>query len=296
MSSIDDVIKQRRPNLSPSSVKTYSSILRNLYKKLNPEHKELNVKFFDKQDDIINALANMEPNKRKTILSALVIITDNNKKYLALMNQDADKVKEFINKNEKTEAQKENWINGDQIKKLFDEHLLVFSNIIKKAKVKDKLDMVDLQKAQDFIILILTSGLFIPPRRLMDYTQFVIKDADKDKDNFFDVKAKKFVFNKFKTTKFYGTQEVELKDPKFIKYIKAWMKLNPYPTLLVDTLGHALTSVKLNQRMNKIYGKKISVNILRHSFLSEKYNIEDMKKTANEMGHSINEQIEYIKK
>jgi hypothetical protein len=156
MSSLDELIKKRRPNLSPSSIKTYSSILRNLFKRLLPDEPQVDVKQFDKQDDVIKSLVDVEPNKRKTILSALVIITDNNKKYLTLMNSDADKVKEFISKNEKTQTQKDNWIDSDEIKKLFDEHLLVFNNIVKKSKLKDKLEMSDLQKAQDFIILILT--------------------------------------------------------------------------------------------------------------------------------------------
>ena len=216
------------------------------------------------------------------------------------MNSDADKVKEFISKNEKTQTQKDNWIDSDEIKKLFDEHLLVFNNIVKKSKLKDKLEMSDLQKAQDFIILILTSGLFIPPRRLLDYTSFIIKDTDQEKDNFFDSKKKKFVFNKYKTNKFYGKQEVELKDPKFLRYLRAWIRINPYNTLLFDSAGNPLTSVKLNQRMNKLYGKKISVNILRHSFLSEKYKdvpkIEEINKTAQDMGNSLNEQLQYMKK
>jgi hypothetical protein len=61
-----------------------------------------------------------------------------------------------------------------------------------------------------------------------------------------------------------------------------------------------LTPVKRNQRLNKIFGKKVSCNILRHSFLTEKYKdipaIKQMQETANDMGHSINEALMYVKK
>jgi len=56
-----------------------------------------------------------------------------------------------------------------------------------------------------------------------------------------------------------------------------------------------LTSVKLNQRLNKIFGgKKISVNALRHTFLTEKY--QDLPDDLQEMGSSVSMATTYIKK
>jgi hypothetical protein len=61
-----------------------------------------------------------------------------------------------------------------------------------------------------------------------------------------------------------------------------------------------MTNIQLNKRFQKIFdGKKISVNILRHSFLSEKYKGYDLKsmiETAHDMGHSVGQALEYIKK
>ena len=74
-----------------------------------------------------------------------------------------------------------------------------------------------------------------------------------------------------------------------------WIKVNTTAYLLFDKNLEPLTAVKLNQRLNKIFdGKKISVNALRHTFLTEKYgNIgEDME----DMGSSINMATTYIKK
>ena len=62
-----------------------------------------------------------------------------------------------------------------------------------------------------------------------------------------------------------------------------------------------LTAVTLNQRMNKIFGgKKISVNNMRHTYLTDKFKgtRQDGKKLAKvmeEMGSSMNVVDNYIK-
>jgi hypothetical protein len=62
-----------------------------------------------------------------------------------------------------------------------------------------------------------------------------------------------------------------------------------------------LTAVKLNQRLNRIFdGKKIAVNALRHSYLTDKYaeNSKMNKKLEDDMesmGSSKNMAVNYIK-
>jgi hypothetical protein len=70
---IAEKIKEKRPNLSASSLKTYVSILFNLHKKLDPDNNDL--KFFDEDDKIIDLLKEKEPQTRKTTLSALFVLT-----------------------------------------------------------------------------------------------------------------------------------------------------------------------------------------------------------------------------
>jgi len=63
-----------------------------------------------------------------------------------------------------------------------------------------------------------------------------------------------------------------------------------------------LSSVKLNQRINKLFdGKKVGVNGMRHTYLTDKFGhtIEEGKKideTMNEMGTSKNMLLTYVKK
>ena len=295
-----DELKNRRPNLSDSSLRTYNTTLSSLFKKMNPEAKEINIKFFENQDKVIDFLKDIPSNKRKSVLAALVVISDKNDKYKKLMTEDAEKTKTDINKNEKTEYQKDNWIDSDEIKKIHDGQLTEFKNLVKQYKINNNLSMAQYQKMQDFIIVLLTSGLYMEPRRLLDWVAFKTKNINPEIDNFLDVKKKQFIFNKFKTVKFNkDNKALKIENPEVLRLLKQWIKINPTDYLLFDSNQNPLTSIKLNQRLNRIYGKKRSVNIIRHSFLSEKYKdmpkIEDMEKTAKAMGHSVNQALEYVK-
>jgi len=170
---LKDYIKSKRPTLSPSSVITYNSILRNLYKKVF-DSGDIDTKKFDDTAKILDHLKELPPNKRKTILSALVIITDD-KKYRDLMLEDIKEYNAEIGKQEKTETQKENWVEGDDIKTLWN-NLKRNTDLIYK---KSHLTPSDLQQIQSFIIVSLLGGVFIPPRRSKDLVDWRIKNIDK---------------------------------------------------------------------------------------------------------------------
>ena len=156
----------------------------------------------------------------------------------------------------------------------------------------------DLQQIQSYIIMSLLGGIYIPPRRSKDYVDFVIKDIDKSKDNYME--KNKFYFNSYKTAKTYGCQTIDI--PKALQTIlKKWLNVNPTRTLLFDINMNPLSSVKLNQRINKIFhDKKVSVNALRHSYLTDKYAThsqvdKELAKDMSEMGSSRGMADTYIK-
>jgi hypothetical protein len=119
MSDLKDFIKSKRPNLSASSITTYSSILKNLFKKVFGSD-ELDIKKFDNTEEVLAFLKDVPPSKRKTILSSLVIITDK-KPYRDLMLEDVRNYNKDMDKQEKSDTQEESWINSSQIKELYDE-------------------------------------------------------------------------------------------------------------------------------------------------------------------------------
>jgi integrase len=293
MENIKEYIHQKRPTLSKSSLTTYASILKNLFSKVFGDG-TIDFKRFDETDKVIAFLKDIPANRRKTILSSLVIITDK-KPYRDLMLEDVRTYNADIHKQEKTEEQQESWVNTNQVKEIFDE-LKTNADLLYKKK---HLTPADLQQIQSFIIMAVLGGMFVPPRRSKDYVDFVIKDADKTNDNFLE--KNKMYFNSYKTAKTYGQQVVDI-PPALKKILTKWIAVNPTKYLLFDTNMNKLSSVKLNQRLNKIFGeKKVGVNQLRHTYLTDKYGHTIQQKasidnTMEEMGSSAGMLETYVKK
>jgi len=284
-------LKKLRPTLSEGSLKTYTSILRSLHSKIFGG--SIDKKDYDDSNKILEFLKDLPPNKKKSILSALVVISGK-PEYRKEMLEDIKEYTADAKKMEKTPSQEANWVTQDEIKSIFNDHKQDAMSCYKKSK----LNMTDLQTIQQYIILCLLSGIFIAPRRSLDYTEFKISNIDKDADNYLD--KNELVFNKYKTAKFYNEQRVSC--PKeLLSILKKWIKTNNNDYLLFDSNGEKLTSVKLNQRLEKIFGKKVAVNLLRHSFLTDRFKdeIERSKKMASvaeDMGTSSSQVIgTYIK-
>jgi len=293
MEKIRDYIHTKRPTLSKSSITTYASIIKNLYVKVFGDG-EVDFTKFDEPAQVLAFLKDIPPNRRKTILSALVIITDK-KAYRDLMLEDVRDYNKDIHKQEKTPEQVASWVDTNEVKDIFSE-LKKNADLLYKKKNHS---ISDIQQIQNFIIMAVLGGMFVPPRRSKDFVDFKIKNIDKTKDNYLE--RNKMIFNSYKTSKTYGTQEVDI--PIQLKNILAkWIKLNPTDYLLFDANMAKLSSVKLNQRLNKIFGeKKVGVNQLRHTYLTDKFsNTIDTKKAVNntmtEMGSSAGMLDTYVKK
>jgi hypothetical protein len=290
--SLKEELKSKRKSLSESSLTTYSSILKNLYKKVFGEG-QIKLDNFDKTKEIIEYIKDVPPNKRKSILSALVVLTDN-EDYRKLMLGDINKYNSFIKTQQKTETQEANWIEKEKIAEVFDK----LEKDAKQIYKKQSLTMNDLQSIQEYIIVALLGGLFIPPRRLLDYTEFRVKNIKKDEHNYYNRGS--LFFNHYKTSKHYGEQSVKV--PKTLQAIlMKWIKTSPNDYLLFDNNGNKLNRVKLNQRLNKIFNGKISsVNALRHTYLTDKFGeqIEKNKEIAStmeKMGSSSSQLTTYVK-
>jgi len=239
------------------------------------------IEFLKEKYESINGL--------KTRLSALFVITDN-KAYHTDMMTNITKYNEETNKQEKNEKQKENWMTAEQIENIYDH---METNIKPLWKKKD-LSIKELMKIQDFVILSLFT--LIPPRRAMDFVEFKINNIDTNKDNF--IKGNSLVFNTYKTSSQKGQQKIQI--PKDLKSL-----LNKYIKLISDKSDYLLFNNKIEQlsipnftlRLNKIFGKKVSVNMLRHIYLSEKHadNLKEMENDFSKMGSSLKQSKVYIK-
>jgi integrase len=293
MSDIKEILRLKRPNLSESSITTYNSIIKNLYKKVFQKNGDIfNVEDFNDSEKVLNYLQDIPSNKRKTILAAITVLTDN-EKYRNQMNEDVDKYNVEISKQEMTDNQRENWIESKEINDLLNK----FENESKLIYKKKDKTIAELRIMQNYIILCLLGGKYIGPRRSLDYVNFKTKNINKSTDNYLE--KNEMIFNSYKTAKTYGEQKVKI-PAKLKNVLLKWIAINPTDYLLFDSNLNKMSSVKLNQTLNKLFGgRKISVNALRKSYLTEKYSemsrkTKELEEDMTMMGSSTNVSQHYI--
>jgi hypothetical protein len=302
--------KLKEKNLSESSIKLY---IRNLEKLNGGDLKDF--KFLSKPDKVVDVLKAYKDNTKRSILISIVSILGccpDDKKivklrkvYYDLMLKKNDEIKENAT-DEPTEEQKKNWISWDDVKKRFEELGKEVGEFAEKSVVINKPQYETL-----LYYMILALYVLSQPRRNKDYQYMnvVYKNTDKlpKEKNYLAHSENKFIFNVYKTSKKYGQKLEDINEElkkvidlylKFHPVIKGKVKKNTDTSFLVSYDGNPLAQINsMTKIFNKIFGKKISSSALRHIFLSDKYGdvVKEMKKDSDAMGHSVQQQKEYIK-
>lgn len=298
--TLAEFIKEKRPKLSQSSVNTYVSLIRRLYKQVFPKDEEIDTdKLISHKEEVIHYLMNtLKPKGRATMLAAIVVVTDKDEAYRNMMMKDIKDKEAETDKQELTDKQKANWLTQEAIQERLDELKHESAFIYKKATKTSG----DLQRLQAYIILNLYGGQLIAPRRALDFTALKIHgDIDMQKDNYIDYKGKRFVFNQFKTVRSHGQESLAI-PTALMSILKKWIEANPHEWLLIDGKGQQLDSVTLNQRINKIFPdkKNIGVNGFRKVYLTHKFGDtikvnKELSAAMKEMGSSTSVANSYIK-
>jgi integrase len=291
-----DFIKKNKPTITPSSAKTYNSLLRSIYTNVFGKDKEPDYKNFSKTEPILEWLEKKTYGSRKTYLAALVCVVPDEPKYKAKMLDDIKIYNEEVNKSEMTDKLENSAITDEEIEKIRGE-LKHNAELLLKRK---SYNVADYMEIQNYIIFSLYVG-HIVPRRALDYIEMKYQNFNKETDNYIDLKKKQLVFNKFKTAKYKGTQMLEI-PPALFKILSKWISIIPKEIdhLLFNSKLEPLNGVVLNQRLNAIFGGKKAVNSLRHYYLTSKYKnvmIEKEKMNADlvAMGSSKKEENVYVK-
>lgn len=245
-----------------------------------------------------------------TIVSALSLISTKSsyKKIFAYWyNKMMERVSNDKNRDtsEKTEKQSENWLDWETIKG-HESRLKEESMEASKSKIMNKNEW-------DTILAYMVLSLYtkFPPRRNQDYQYLkVIKSETQAKNtdfNYLVLDSKKFIFNKYKTSNVHGQQVFDIPED-LMNVINFYLKFHPSLSgkaitnkssminFLVYHDGSQLVSVNAITRiLNKIFGKNIGATMLRHIYLSAKYDVKEMDDDADKMGHTSGLQHEYMK-
>lgn len=275
-------------SIKDSSKKLYLSNIKRLNDNKEPE----DYNFLKNTTKILDKIKHLKDNTKRTYLISIVSVLKDQSKFKKPFDIYYEKMMEY-NKNLKTntnksETQSENWMNQDEIRKLWNDSLI---NINQLTKGKRKLEGVDFETLTNFLVLSLY--VLIPPRR-SDYLKMkILDDNEMDKEyNYLDIKNKKFIFQNYKTSGKYKVQEVDI--PKnLMDIINLYMKFRKDKTgaFLIKPDGSAIETINsITRILNKIFNKKISVSMLRNIYLTDKYSEENKEKIkdAAAMGTSIN--------
>ena len=299
--------------ISKSSIKTYTNYISKLNKEFNGYDEFEPELYLTNYKQIIEFIEKLEnDNSKKSYISSILFIlrkfddkNDIYKKniYLEYMDELKKKIDDVKLNQKKSDNEKNNWINQNEIKVIYDDLYNKYNHLLNK---QNNIHLNDnYQNLQNLIILSLYH--LNMPRRLLDYTELKISDVNKKLDNYIDIKNKQFVFNIFKTSKYYENNKVDINDELY-KMLLLFIKLkkkNKYlnQIYLLESNNHKkLNSVNLNNRLNKIFdNRNISVNILRKSYLSNVYKdipaLKEINKISNNMSNSFKEQLNsYVKK
>lgn len=289
MTNLMTKLKQDK-GLAESTIRQY---MRNLVT-LNEKKPFDSFAFLKKKKDIDAKMVPYSANTRRSLLSTIVSVLSlvkEQKGFKALYSKYYDDMMNFQvpkQNHEKTEKESENWIDWKDVLKIKED----------LASKKDK----SWNDALRYIVLCLYTDL--QPRRnqdymLMDVVPKITKDLPTDR-NYYGTKEGVFVFNRYKTQKKYGQQVVDV--PHSLQVcLKDYLSKHPlkkekvYP-LLVSAKGEPLTTINAITRiLNSIFHKKIGASMLRHIFLSSKYDINEMKNDAEVMAHSTEMQKDYLR-
>lgn len=292
MEQLQKKLMEARPNLSASSIKTYMSILSNLYNKMNGGGDPYEF-FKNNTQKVLDHLKDEKPNLRKTKLAVLIsLLGEKGTDALKVrMLEDANQYNASLRDQTKNDKQEKNWVTGQEIQTTFKRLAKVGNPLLKKQKLTKK----EYNDVLNYIILSLY--VLIPPRRSQDFSEMKIRNFDKDKDNHYD--GKTFVFLKYKTASVYGRQELK-PSPALKRILTQWIKLNPHDYLLSSYDGNKISVSRMTLLLNKIFGKNVSTTMLRHVYISENVlknapTLNQMEKVATEMGHSVDTQALYRK-
>ena len=267
-------------------------------KNLNDKREIKDLKFLNKPKKILEKIKDYKLTTQRNIVIAIVSVLKalNNplyESYYDTMIEMNKQIEEDNKKNEKTETQKNNWMEWDDIVAKFNEL---------KSKLKGRSNISNSLYDNYLDAVVLGLYVLIPPRRSKDYLLMKVSKDGKNMDekyNWLDIKKKQFIFNNYKTDKAYGQQIIDTPSELF-ELIKKYLKYKKDGEgfLLVKFNGERLKQDNsITRALNKIFGKKVSSSLLRHIYITNRFKDvnKEMQDTALKMGHSVSQQKEYIK-
>jgi len=298
--TIEENIKKSRPKLSQNSINTYINSLRTIKRYLGMDGDLDNTKFLNNFDKVIKCVEENSPKlttQKSKITSILVALSSDNKpneellnKYKKHVDTIAKKYNKWLEKQEKSDTQKKNWISYSQL-------LCVTNDLLKKynklRKIpNDMLNNKQFRTIQNYVML--RTQLQYPIRNdfanmkiLSEKEYKKIPEDVKQKNNYLEIiskNKKKFHINNYKTVKRLGARSYDI--PKELNTIlNQFLKINKSGWLFVkpSDKNTPLSEGDITKQFYILFKeyfpeKLISTSLLRHIIIShERMNDDSIK-------------------
>ncbi len=313
---IENIKKQR--NLKESSIKLYLNNIKKLNKLINEQDKLVSVSFLLNKKNVDKVLEKKSLSTIKTYYASIIVVlrsleqNDMIKKSIEEYSKNMIKLQDEYKKNEinqvKSEKQKKNWLEYNEMIKILNDYRkkVNYQNIPTKKELNKK----EFQLLQEYLILNLYLGDEDnhPPVRLDLSGMEIINFDDYQKlenkvKNYLVIKSRNikfFDFNDFKTMDKFKDGKIKI-SPKINKILNIWLKFNKSKHLLLNSKNEELSSNGLTKLITKIFAhtnKNVSVNMIRHAYLTHKFPPQHLEKKeiADKMFHSVGQAEQYSKK
>lgn len=299
---LHESIKKYKGGVKDITIKRYVSNVNKMRKDLNYN----NYDFLKNIKEVINYLNNKSDSTKKAYLNSIIVslksldkFKDETEEYIKIRDDLNNKYFDSKKDNQKNEKEINNWISLDEwdgiIKQLQNE---IVEKKIRSKKILSKDDYELLLK-----LFILQLYRKYPIRN--EFAMMQIKtpnqfkntpDEEINKNNYLVMGSQKgkFILNNHKTNGKYGEKVLDIDNPTY-RLLKQFLKFNSNPNYLISgyngkPLNHNNLSKFIIGTFKELTGKNIGSQALRKIYLSDKYSdvLEDMKKDAKIMGHSMN--------
>jgi hypothetical protein len=298
--TIVENIKKSRPKLSENSIKTYLNALKTIKRCLGQDSSLDDTNFlkdFDKVKNCIEENWEKLTSQKSKITAILVALSSDNKvdeellnKYKKYVDGIAKEYNKWLEKQEKSDTQKKNWISYAEIITVSNDLLKKYNKLRKIPE--EKLTNNDFRNVQNYVML--RTQLEYPIRN--DFANMKIVDSKeyekipeniKSKNNYLEIvnrQTKKFHINNYKTVKRIGAKSYNI--PKSLNNIlNQWLKFQKSDYLFVKPSNRkvALNESDITKQFYLLFkeyfpDKLISTSLLRHIIIShEKENDPTLK-------------------
>lgn len=265
--------------------------------------------FLDDTSSVCAMISNYAISTQRNMLASIVTILNMFKddgRYDSIAVFYGDKLLETIDKykvchrdNVRTERQKKNWVDIDEVNKVFNGLYDRFMS------VRDLTRLCSTDYNNLLALVILSLYTLIPPRRSSDYIFMYLTDGthrNAPDKNFLNVNNWILVFNTYKTSKTYGEQVQvldESKNAKILDILRGYLKFHPilkkgtYRKLedvrfLVSKSGNRLYCPNINTILQRVFKKRVGPSLLRAIYTTYVLSpeLEKINEAAKSMGTS----------